>query len=241
VVLRRWHHLKTFRCISSTILCRAGPRCRSTSASIPTSRRHLASAGLGGSDIPVKALGPSGLGFARAIFQTALSWRDSTQTALPGYRNRTAKVWMSRDEGGTNLFMTREAIAALALRGAIAGARLRTRFLDDGHWNRFRWLRLRTAISNIEKVRGDIYTRRGFDQDALSKESWLDTLKDCFGGRTANGPVQCYRPLPEFWPHAAELLNTFANAYRPPHDDAKNVMRYCTPEPSPVIRQVPRV
>jgi hypothetical protein len=79
-----------------------------------------------------------------------MSWRDSLQSALPGYRNRIAQVRTSPGEGGTNLFMSREIIASMALRGALAGARARTRFINEGQWNRFRWLRLRTAMSNIE-------------------------------------------------------------------------------------------
>ena len=43
-------------------------------------------------NIPVKTLGGSGLGFGQAIFNTAMSWRDSLQSALPGYRNRIAQV-----------------------------------------------------------------------------------------------------------------------------------------------------
>ena len=69
-------------------------------------------------NIPVKALGSSGFGFGKAIFNTAMSWRDSLQSALPGYRNRIAQVRTSPGEGGTNLFMPREIIASMALRGA---------------------------------------------------------------------------------------------------------------------------
>jgi hypothetical protein len=64
--------------------------------------------------IPVKTLGGSGLGFGQAIFNTAMSWRDSLQSALPGYRNRIAQVRTSPGEGGTNLFMPREIVASLA-------------------------------------------------------------------------------------------------------------------------------
>jgi hypothetical protein len=109
--------------------------------------------------IPVKTLGGSGVGFGQAIFNTAMSWRDSLQSALPGYRNRIAQVRTSPGEGGTNLFMPREIIASMALRGALAGARLRTRFVNAGQWDRFRWLRLRTAMSDLEQLRDS--TRAG--------------------------------------------------------------------------------
>jgi predicted acylesterase/phospholipase RssA len=190
-------------------------------------------------NIPVKALGPSGLGFGKAIFNTAMLWRDNLQSALPGYHNRIAQVRTSPGEGGTNLFMPREIIASLALRGALAGARLRTRFADEGQWNRFRWLRLRTAMSNLENLRAGIQERRGFYEDAFSGESWVDKQEVDFADKPANMTFSWYRPYSGFWPKAARLLETFADGYRPAEDE-ENVMTYQTPRPQPVIRQVPR-
>ncbi|HET8916002.1 MAG TPA: hypothetical protein VFM91_09875, partial [Propionibacteriaceae bacterium] len=189
--------------------------------------------------IPVKTLGGSGLGFGQAIFHTAMSWRDSLQSALPGYRNRIAQVRTSPGEGGTNLFMPREIVASLALRGALAGARLRTRFCNENQWNRFRWLRLRTAVSNIERLRASTEERRGFYEDAFSAESWLDKEETGFSGKPANLEISWYRPHSGFWPRAGRLLNAFADGYRPT-EDAENVMTFGTPRPQPVIRQVPR-
>ena len=189
---------------------------------------------------PVKTLGGSGIEFGQAIFNTAMSWRDSLQSSLPGYRNRIAQVRTSPGEGGTNLFMPREVIASLALRGAFAGARLRTRFLDTPQWNRFRWLRLRTAMNNFERLRADIQSRRGFYEDVFKGQGWLTEQERDFSEKPEQ-PIGWYRPQRGFWPKAARLLNTFADAYRPPRGDRKkNVMTYGTPEPYPVVRQVPR-
>ena len=190
-------------------------------------------------NIPVKSLGGSGLGFGKAIFDTAMSWRDSMQSALPGYPNRIAQVRTGLGEGGTNLFMPREIIASLALRGALAGARLRTRFTSDPQWNRFRWLRLRTAMSNIEKLRASTFERRGFYADALSGGAWLIEQEAQFGEKPSTVAIPWYPPDPGFWPKAARLLDTFADGYRP-DVDPENVMTYGTSRPEPVIRQVPR-
>jgi len=189
--------------------------------------------------IPVKTLGGSGLGFGQAIFNTAMSWRDSLQSALPGYRNRIAQVRTNPGEGGTNLFMPREIIASLALRGALAGARLRTRFSNESQWNRFRWLRLRTAMSDLETLRATTFERRGFYKDALSGEAWLDEQEADFCEKPSTLAIPWYPPYPAFWPKAARLLNTFADGYRPV-EDRENVMTYRVPTPQPVIRQVPR-
>jgi len=169
-----------------------------------------------------------------------MSWRDSLQSALPGYRNRIAQVRTSPGEGGTNLFMPREIIASLALRGVLAGARLRTRFADEGQWNRFRWLRLRTAVSNIEKLRASTQERRGFYADAFAAESWVDKQETDFSDKPAEMAISWYRPDSGFWPTADQLLNAFAGGYLPPTEDAENVMTSGTPRPQPVIRQVPR-
>ncbi|HJV14204.1 MAG TPA: hypothetical protein VJ625_09960 [Propionibacteriaceae bacterium] len=190
-------------------------------------------------NIPVKTLGDSGVAFGKSIFNTAMSWRDSMQSALPGYRNRIAQVRTSRGEGGTNLFMPREVIASLALRGVLAGARLRTRFVSDAQWNRFRWLRLRTAMSNMEQLRASTFERRGFYADAFSGEAWLQQQQADFYERPSDIPISWYPPYAGFWPKAARLLNCFADGYRP-SEDTQNVMTYGAPEPQPVIRQVPR-
>jgi predicted acylesterase/phospholipase RssA len=189
--------------------------------------------------IPVRTVGSSGLSFGKAIFDTALSWRDSMQSALPGYRNRIGQVRTSLGEGGTNLFMPREIIASLALRGALAGARLRTRFISDAQWNRFRWLRLRTAMSNMENLRANTFGRRGFYADALSGEVWLREQKAAFSAGPSDIDIPWHEPHAGFWPKAPRLLNTFADGYRP-DEDPVNLMTYETPQPEPVIRQVPR-
>jgi hypothetical protein len=125
------------------------------------------------------------------------------------------------------------------LRGALAGARLRTRFANESEWDRFRWLRLRTALSNMEKLRASTHERRGFYADALATECWLDDLETRFSDKPADKDLLWYAPYEGFWPKAARLLNTFADSYRPA-EDPENVMTGGTPRPEPVIRQVPR-
>jgi len=135
--------------------------------------------------------------------------------------------------------MPREIIASLALRGALAGVRLRTRFIDDQHWNRFRWLRLRIAMSNMERLRAGTFERRGFYADAFSGEAWLQDQEANFCEKLSDLAIPWYPPYAGFWPKAARLLNCFADGYRP-SEDPENVMTYGAPRPQPVIRQVPR-
>jgi hypothetical protein len=94
-------------------------------------------------------LGRSMINFLSAVFDTARNWRDTVQTFMPASRGRIAWVRQRRYEGGTNLFMCNEDVAALALRGAVAGARLRRRFASEAQWQRHQWLRLRGGLKNL--------------------------------------------------------------------------------------------
>ncbi|GAA1840489.1 hypothetical protein GCM10009714_23330 [Microlunatus capsulatus] len=97
-------------------------------------------------------MGRSLLGFLAAVVDTARNWRDTAQTFLPASKGRVAWVRQRPDEGGSNLFMPRDRIAALALRGAVAGARLRRRFAADGQWQRHQWLRMRAGLDNLAQL-----------------------------------------------------------------------------------------
>ncbi|MCE6999810.1 patatin-like phospholipase family protein [Saccharothrix sp. S26] len=92
--------------------------------------------------------------FASAILNTMLDWRDTMQSALPGYRGRIAHVRVGALEGGTNLFMRPETIRALAERGARAGRLLRTRFTEDDatKTDRYRWIRMRLAMREYRQL-----------------------------------------------------------------------------------------
>lgn len=187
---------------------------------------------------PVEPLSGSGLSLFGAVLETAMSWRDSMQSAMPGYRNRIAQVRTRPDEGGTNLFMSRDAVASMGLRGAIAGARLRTRFGNQDEWNRFRWMRLRVALSDLERVRADTKERRGFYADALRGPEWLSGAENGFlQGAVPPHGLTWYDPLPGFWPAGSAFLNIFADGYQPADHD---VLTERTPQPEPVLRQVPR-
>jgi hypothetical protein len=186
-----------------------------------------------------KSLTRSGFSLVAAMFSTAMSWRDTMQSAMPGYRNRIAQVRTRPNEGGANLFMARELIASMALRGALAGARLRSRFADESQWNRFRWLRLRVAVGNIERLRATTGERRGFYADAFSGPAWLVDQAERFTEHPAAGRVPWYVPAEDFWPAAPRMLNTFVDGHRPSPTEP-NPLTSCVPVPEPVLRQIAR-
>lgn len=148
--------------------------------------------------------------FAGRIFETFLGWRDTMQAALPGFRGRIAHVRQTSGEGGTNLFMAPETIAALALRGHRAGAALKHRFTApncDGEadgftqTDRYRWIRMRIAmreygeLARQVRARAPLYQRKTMNY-AIPAElaGWFDE---------ADGPW----PMPE--PHTPKVEATF--------------------------------
>jgi hypothetical protein len=187
--------------------------------------------------VPIRAtpLEPSGLSLVGAIFRTARTWRDSMQSAMPGYGNRIAQVRSRRSEGGTNLFMPREVIASMALRGILAGARLRTRFSDDRQWDRFRWLRLRVAMSNFERLRGTAKSRRQYYADVFTGPDWLRDAERQLTDVPTETEVPWYKPAVRFWPAAPKFLEVFGDAHNP---DGDTPLTSCVPLPEPALRQV---
>jgi hypothetical protein len=53
------------------------------------------------------------VGFFSALFDTARNWGDTELMAMPGYRDRIVHVGLGADEGGLNLSMPDEMIAAV--------------------------------------------------------------------------------------------------------------------------------
>ena len=96
-------------------------------------------------------------GFAQLVAETARSWGDASVADLPGYRGRIAHVLAGTQGVGDGApvvpFVSQKAVLALAMRGFAAGEALRVRFTGpDGEvpgqteTDRYRWIRLRTAL-----------------------------------------------------------------------------------------------
>jgi hypothetical protein len=84
------------------------------------------------------------------------NWMDNTQLRVPGYRDRVAHVQLTSDEGGINLNMPTERIAALTERGRCAGEELAARFGPAPPpgtaltWDNHRWVRYRSTMALIQ-------------------------------------------------------------------------------------------
>jgi hypothetical protein len=112
-------------------------------------------------------------GFLRAIADTMQNWSDNTQLRVPGYRDRVVHVSHTDREGGMNLDMDKEAIAAMSERGACAGRRLVEYYTTppepgrDGRkvsWENHRWVRYRSTMSILEGMFRRLHTAYTRDQ-----------------------------------------------------------------------------
>jgi predicted acylesterase/phospholipase RssA len=92
--------------------------------------------------------------FGSTLLDTLQNWADRGQMTLPGFRDRIVHVSHSPEEGGMNLDMPPERIAALAARGQRA-AQLLAGTAPAGQrcfdWQQHRWTRYRTAMSKLEQ------------------------------------------------------------------------------------------
>jgi predicted acylesterase/phospholipase RssA len=157
------------------------------------------------------------VGFLGAIFSTAQNYRDNLQSQLPSYRERIVQIRLKKDEGGLNLDMPREIVAAIVGKGERAG-RLLAGFDLDQH----RWVRLRVLMAQLEK---QLHTTWGG------------------GGRYRARPwtgSQPYTPPPP-WAQDADLMIQDLEAVANKWNVHLGHFRVDCPEPEPVLRVTPDV
>jgi hypothetical protein len=201
---------------------------------------------------PTRNLSEGMPAFLGAIVGTARGWRDTEQTFMPGSRGRVAWVRQRSTEGGGNLHMDNATIASLALRGVVAGARLRRRFADPGYWQRSQWIRMRAAVGSLDELAKDVTRgRQRWPYAELSDAAQAEAaLRRITGTELPGDPrgtadtadIPWYEPDPataaDYWRAVQRLLDGIEDGARAPED---TLLSDDVPQPSPVLRQVPRV
>lgn len=133
--------------------------------------------------------------FATAIVATARGWHDTATTLMPAFRGRVATVRQRPTEGGTNFYMKPGTIASMALRGALAGSRLRRRFDPDADprywWLRHQWIRTRIAVNSLDDLRRSVAM--------ASSDAFLGAILTPGGGgpEQLNALIQAATPGPD--------------------------------------------
>lgn len=118
-----------------------------------------------------------------SIFATMMSYRDTMQSELPGFRERIVEIRLSKDEGGLNLDMKPARIERLARKGAEAGQLLRA-FDFAEH----RWVRLQVLMPPLAEELERLLlqpARFGGWPDANKpyprSEAWIAVMQECLG------------------------------------------------------------
>jgi predicted acylesterase/phospholipase RssA len=174
-------------------------------------------------------------GFVMSVMNAMQNWNDTTQSVLPGYRDRIVTVFLDDDEGGLNLDMPVAVLQRLKARGTAAGALLAERFtapsvLTPGPgamgWENHRWLRFRTAMGALQTYLA------GFARGAANPVA-PDVTYDALVNATDGTPAHQY-PLPDEARAAiAKLVDTAAELGR----ELQNMpgVQSDLPQPSPQL------
>jgi predicted acylesterase/phospholipase RssA len=109
-------------------------------------------------------------GFVLAIVGTMQNWNDNTLGRMPGIRDRIARVRLKKGEGGMNLNMEQDKIAAVTGRGMQAAEQLMAQFVAASPqgpmakgWDDQRWVRLGVLLKMIEERAAGVHRAAGPD------------------------------------------------------------------------------
>jgi predicted acylesterase/phospholipase RssA len=95
--------------------------------------------------------------FLVSLWKTAWRWNDTTMMRMPGVRDRVVRIYLAPGEGGVNIRMPPERIAALRDEyGSEAGREFIRKFADRGSrgWHEHRWVRFNClAIALRDRLR----------------------------------------------------------------------------------------
>lgn len=193
--------------------------------------------------------------FLMACVDSARNWLNSTQSELPGYRDRIVHVALDdATEGGMNMDMPPDVIQALANRGRDAGDRLVGRFAKPHAdvkcgWDNHRWVRYRVIMALLEDMLGSIDRSleappdggRTFEELHLrgaseppSSYRWQGGDQRDFTAAQVAELRKILKAWSEHWGDEQKADDRFW-----PHTDAKG--RDGVPKPIPALRIQPRL
>jgi hypothetical protein len=179
-------------------------------------------------------------GFFGAVFDAMQNWYDNAFLPAPGYRDRIVHVCQADDEGGMNLEMPPEVIAALSERGRAAGARLCAIYAppaapspDALSWDNHRWVRYRSTLAVLAEFLEAF--RAGVECPEPGDRPLVELIR-----RGPTDPPNSYR-----WAPGGEQLRTAEEATARLVECARGLAAGAdvadgAPRPAPLLRIVPR-
>ncbi len=177
-------------------------------------------------------------GFISAIFDAAVNWNDNLQAMAPGYRDRIAHIYLSKEQGGLNLNMPAATVKQVAGYGAEAAGKLIDHFLygvDDGRptpmtWDNHRWVRYRSTMAVMQDFFAGL--RSGLEDPESGDRSYYELIE-----RGRDVPPASYQLTASQKVYALSLtreLDTFAK------DMVASDLSEGAPRPEPALRIRPQ-
>ena len=149
-----------------------------------------------------------------SIVDTMMSYRDTMQTQLPGFRERIVEIRLTPEEGGLNLDMDPARIDRMIAKGAEAGALLRDQFNFSEH----RWVRLQALMPPLAE-----------------EVEHLRAQEDTLGWPYSD------RPYPRRWPWVVIARNCLDTLSSLADREGFRLLKRKDPRPLPVLRTTPRI
>jgi hypothetical protein len=169
--------------------------------------------------------------FFTQILNAARNWRDNMQAELPGYRDRICQIRLSATEGGLNLNMPAEIVAALLKRGDDAGELVAESGAFD--WDRHRITRFWTLMQMLQQSLGPSgFGRPGvYSGERPGRTAFKNVVEQWI--QTGEGPEP---PSLEWWTTAIRASDKVFELAEDWADFAAEA-----PTPTPTLRILPRV
>jgi hypothetical protein len=123
-----------------------------------TNRVYMSRKAIGGINLPIQPI-DNVLSFIGTIVTSARVWQDRLQSVLAGYRERIAHVALDPREGGLNLNMDKDRIAALTAYGDLAGQAILGFEQHEHRWRRFlvTYARMEQSLEEFHDAYDGIY------------------------------------------------------------------------------------
>jgi predicted acylesterase/phospholipase RssA len=177
--------------------------------------------------------------FLAGIVRTMQNRVDEAQVRAPGYRDRIAHINHTDREGGLNLTMPPEVVAALTARGQAAAGRLVEAYTRDAgaaviSWDNHRWVRLRSTLAVLEDVHERVARGYGDPPAGPGERTYAELL-----GRGPEDAPASYRmsvAMTELARRQIEAITAAADAVR----DGGISLTTGAPGPAPEARIAPR-
>ena len=132
-----------------------------------------------------------------SVFETMMSYRDTMQGELPGFRERIVEIRLTKDEGGLNLDMDPARIDRLARKGAEAGQLLRGFDFAEHRWVRLQVL-MPPLAEELERLLLQ-WTKFGGWPDAnrpySRSEGWTAVMQACLQALAGTAADHRLEPL----------------------------------------------